>query len=177
MSKEVASGEWRGASDYFALFGFDKTFALDEHALKTKYFTLQREAHPDRVAGADTSEKIAAISRATAINKGYQVLRDPVARAEYLLSLEGIRADKPCVDMLMEAMQQREYLEEADTPEALDAFKRETMERITQSIDAIEAAFAQSHMEAVKQEVTRLKYLSKLAEEIRLKSLEINNAD
>lgn len=177
MSKAVASGQGPAANDYFSLFGFEKTFALDEHALKTKYFTLQREAHPDRVAGADTSEKIAAISRATAINKGYQVLRDPVARAEYMLSLAGIRTDKPCVDMLMEAMQQREYLEEADTPEALDAFKRETIERIAQSIGVIEAAFTASQVEVVKQEVTRLKYLSKLAEEIRIKSLEITNAD
>lgn len=160
------------STDYFGVFGLAPGFALNETALKESYFALQREAHPDRVAGADTKEKIAAITRATDINKGYQVLKDPVARAEYLLMQKGIKADKPCVEVLMEAMEQREALAELNSEKALAAFSKKIKTEIEDSKAILAKAFSAGAFEQAKKETLRLKYLTKLAEEIRLKSLE-----
>lgn len=77
--------------DYFAIFGYDPPrLSLDPAALQARFYELSREVHPDRFAtapppGRDRAEQIAA-----SLNDAYRTLRDPAARAEYLLKLRGL---------------------------------------------------------------------------------------
>lgn len=144
--------------DAFALFNLERKFALDEAALHQRYLTLQREFHPDR----SSDNKIAMLQKSADINKAYQILKNPVSRAEHLLIAE----EKPNQELLMEAMEQREVLAEATTQSALEKLKKENAEAIKECISQLE-----KNIDA--QTVLRLKYLTKFSEELRLKALEV----
>ena len=62
-------------------------------ALEKKFLELSWKLHPDRFVNAGPSEQENALRRSSELNDAYRVLRDPVARVEYLLELEGMRKE------------------------------------------------------------------------------------
>lgn len=102
--------------NYFELFRLAPGYQLDLDVLAQRQRELQQQAHPDRFASASDLERRAAMQLATLINDGYRTLRDPLLRAEYLLSLSGIGplGSKTVQDpeFLMAQMELREQLEE-----------------------------------------------------------------
>ncbi len=78
--------------NHFELFGLPVRFRFDAATLDRAYRALQSEVHPDRHA-ADTGamQRLAQQSSAR-VNEAYRALKDPVARAQYLLSLHGVEA-------------------------------------------------------------------------------------
>ena len=68
-------------------------------------------------------ERIAALNKSTEITNAYQVLRDPLTRAQHLLAEHGIMVNgenntvKPSAELLAEMMQIREELAETDSSE------------------------------------------------------------
>src|SRR5581483_12006679 len=65
-------------------------FAVDLAALERRYKELTRVLHPDRFARADPRARRASLARSVQLNEAWRTLKDPVRRAEYLLSLQGI---------------------------------------------------------------------------------------
>lgn len=107
-------------SNDFELFGLPVEFALDRSALDERWKSLQREVHPDRFATADASAQRQAMQWSVRINEAYQRLKDPLKRAAYLCELHGqaIEAESNTAmpaSFLMQQMQWREALEEADS--------------------------------------------------------------
>jgi molecular chaperone HscB len=106
-------------SDYFAVFELPRKLQLDEEGLRRRFYELSRRHHPDfhQLAGED--EQAASLADSALINRAYRALRDPLARVEYLVTLEAGRESsapaKPAVprDLLMEVMEVQEALEEA----------------------------------------------------------------
>src|SRR5512143_3615426 len=78
--------------NYFDLFGLPRRFRFDPAALDVAYRALQREVHPDRFAAAPDAERRLALQSSARVNEAYRALKDPVARAHYLLSLDGVAA-------------------------------------------------------------------------------------
>src|SRR5678815_5907198 len=76
--------------NHFQLFGLSERFRLDAAALDRAYQELQSEVHPDRYATAGETEQRLALQASARVNEAYRTLKDPVARAQYLLSLRGI---------------------------------------------------------------------------------------
>ncbi|KFY90493.1 hypothetical protein V500_05160, partial [Pseudogymnoascus sp. VKM F-4518 (FW-2643)] len=66
-------------------------FAIDLPSLRREYLRLQATAHPDVNSG---SSKARAEAASAVINDAYTTLRDPLRRAEYILSLHGIDTKK-----------------------------------------------------------------------------------
>jgi molecular chaperone HscB len=62
---------------------------LDPAALEQRFRTLSRQFHPDFFYNASPGERRASLERSSYLNDAYRTLRNPVARAEYLLGLEG----------------------------------------------------------------------------------------
>jgi molecular chaperone HscB len=111
------------ADNYFALFDLSVSFEVDLTVLAQRYRALQSAVHPDRFANASPSEKRLAMERTVLVNDGYRALKDSVARAMYLLKLKGIdgldeRNTHMPPDFLMEQMELRESIEEAQGDEA-----------------------------------------------------------
>jgi molecular chaperone HscB len=78
--------------NYFELFGLPQRFGCDPALLEDAYRRLQTEVHPDRFAAGTEQQKRVALQSSARVNEAYRALRDPVARAQYLLSLNGIDA-------------------------------------------------------------------------------------
>jgi len=75
--------------NFYEFFGFERKLDLDESALQKRFYELSREWHPDRFSRKGFEESARAMENTALINDGYRTLRDPVKRAEYLLSEEG----------------------------------------------------------------------------------------
>ena len=104
--------------DFFTLFRLPRRFRLDEGALEHAYHELQGQVHPDRYAHLPDVEKRRAMQWATRVNEGFRTLRKPLARAQYLLELEGVDAGiatntAMAPEFLIEQMEWREAVEEA----------------------------------------------------------------
>ena len=103
------------SQNYFQLFGLPTSFALDTERLAERYRRLRQTVHPDLFATAGEREKRLALQASTLVNEAYQTLRDPLARARYLLQVRGAGAgddQETTQDMafLMEQMELREAL-------------------------------------------------------------------
>jgi molecular chaperone HscB len=73
--------------DYFTLFGLPAQYQIDIQALTSRFQDLQRQYHPDKFASG--LSRTAAVQQSATINQAWQTLRNPLTRAEYLLSLHG----------------------------------------------------------------------------------------
>ncbi len=78
--------------NHFELFGLPARFRFDPALLDRAYRALQSEVHPDRHATATEAEQRLALQSSARVNEAYRALKDPAARAQYLLSLHGIDA-------------------------------------------------------------------------------------
>jgi molecular chaperone HscB len=78
--------------NHFELFGLPERFRFDPALLDRAYHALQGEVHPDRHAAAGATEQRVALQSSARVNEAYRALKDPVARAQYLLSLHGVDA-------------------------------------------------------------------------------------
>lgn len=159
------------ASD-FELFGLPQRFAQDRAELDRVWKELQREAHPDRFAAQGAAAQRTALQWSVRINEAYQRLKDPLRRAAYLCELAGvpIAAESNTAmppDFLMEQMEWRESLDDAQSEEALDALsdrvlqrRREMLERIGRLLDG------QDDAAAAAQQVRALMFIERFAADV-----------
>ncbi|MEJ2609488.1 MAG: Fe-S protein assembly co-chaperone HscB [Candidatus Thiodiazotropha sp.] len=105
------------SKNYFDLFGLPVGYIIESSSLADRYRDLQRVVHPDRYANATEQERRLSVQGASLINEAFETLKDPIARAAYLLSLHGIEIDAQNesthdMEFLMQQMALREELEE-----------------------------------------------------------------
>jgi molecular chaperone HscB len=74
--------------NYFQVFGLDRKLGIDTAALQRRFYELAREHHPDFHQAATPEQRARAEERSALVNAAYRVLRDPIARADYLVRLE-----------------------------------------------------------------------------------------
>ncbi|HMD44007.1 MAG TPA: Fe-S protein assembly co-chaperone HscB [Candidatus Acidoferrum sp.] len=80
-------------SDYFAMFEMPRKLWLEMGGLEQKFLQLSWRLHPDNFVNATTEEREISLKRSSELNDAYRTLRDPIARVEYLLSIEGMRKE------------------------------------------------------------------------------------
>lgn len=76
--------------DYFIFFGLPRRLTIDPADLEERFRTLSRQFHPDFFYNGTPAERLASLERSSYLNDAYRVLRQPIARVEYLLGLEGL---------------------------------------------------------------------------------------
>ena len=79
---------------YFELFSLPRHLQIDLAALEKTFYAQSRRLHPDRFAAKPREEQEAALAASSQLNDAYRTLRDPIARTEYLLSLEGVQLEE-----------------------------------------------------------------------------------
>jgi molecular chaperone HscB len=79
---------------YFELFGLPRHLHVDTAALEKAFYAQSRKLHPDRFASRPAEEQTAALAASSQLNDAYRTLRDPIARTEYLLGLEGVQLEE-----------------------------------------------------------------------------------
>ncbi len=75
--------------NFYEFFGIDRKLTLDSASLQKRFYELSRNWHPDRFSRKSAAEQAQALEATAILNDGYRTLRDPVKRAEYLLTEEG----------------------------------------------------------------------------------------
>lgn len=169
--------------DHFARLDLPRRFDVDAAELDRRYFALQRQLHPDRFASRTARERAISQSQAVALNEAYEILKDPLSRAEYMLKLHGVDVNPDGCNtvrdpsLLMEQMERREALAEATTREAVDSIMAAARRDLDRGFGATAAAFASHDLGKAECEITRLKYLSKLLDEARARRARLGAAD
>jgi molecular chaperone HscB len=79
---------------YFAIFSLPAHLVIDLAALEKSFYALSRKLHPDRFASKSPEAQAAALAESSRLNDAYRTLKDPVARTEYLLKMEGIELEE-----------------------------------------------------------------------------------
>jgi molecular chaperone HscB len=82
-------------ADYFSFLGLPRKLNIDAAALEERFRALSRQFHPDYFYNATPAERRASLERSSYLNDAYRTLRQPVARIEYLLKLEGLAPKNP----------------------------------------------------------------------------------
>jgi molecular chaperone HscB len=77
-------------SNYFDSFGLPHKLNLDAKDLEARFYELSKQWHPDRFARGSPDEKRTSEVATATLNDAYRTLKDPVARAEYLLKEHGL---------------------------------------------------------------------------------------
>jgi molecular chaperone HscB len=155
----------------FALLGLAPAFEVDLAALEHAFFERSKALHPDRVAGAPAAERVAALSRSRALNDAYQLIKKPIARAEYLLERAGVTiGDNERLDptFLMQILELREELAEArvaGNTERVAELQRAMRARRHEALAALPALFAANDYAAVKDRLILLRYINRYLEE------------
>lgn len=80
-------------SDYFAMFELPRKLWIEMGALEQKFLQLSWKLHPDNFVNATREERDISLKRSSELNDAYRTLREPVARVEYLLAIEGAREE------------------------------------------------------------------------------------
>lgn len=76
-------------SDYYDFFGLPHRLNLDLGQLQRRFYTLSRRLHPDVYFRRSPQERQYSLDATAILNDAYRTLRDPLARAEYLLKQNG----------------------------------------------------------------------------------------
>ncbi len=165
--------------DHFVRLGMAVDFDVDISALDGIYFELQRTLHPDRFATSTAKEKAYSQAQATAINDAYETIKDPLKRADYIINIKGVNVmpdgcnlvNDPSI--LMEAMEVREKLAAAENISDVDAVANQAREEMKDIVAGISLAFRGDDIEGACQLTTRLKYLTKLLDEVRQRRTQV----
>ncbi len=79
--------------DYFSVFGLPRKLSIDLSLLEQKFLQLSWKLHPDNFVNASEPERELSLKKSSELNDAYRALRDPLARVEYLLEIEGERKE------------------------------------------------------------------------------------
>ncbi|OBT84820.1 hypothetical protein VE02_07306 [Pseudogymnoascus sp. 03VT05] len=153
-------------------------FSIDLPSLRREYLRLQASAHPDVHSGP---QKARAEAASAVINDAYTTLKDPLRRAEYILSLRGIDTKKEGekmgsglglgdgavgggggggmedMEFLDEVMEVREAVEGAGEGE-MEGLVGENRERVGRCEERLGEMMGRGEWEGARGEVVRLRY-------------------
>ncbi|OSM02407.1 putative co-chaperone Hsc20 [Magnetofaba australis IT-1] len=166
--------------DHFDFLGLPRGYEVDVAALESAGREWQQKLHPDRFAAKSATERRFSLEQATRLNDAMQALKDPLRRAEYLLSQSGVSrgegtgsgAQDPM--FLMEVMELREALSEVDMDaddamDRLDSLRDQVEQHADAEVEALRSAFADMaspDVEAASVHADRLRYHQRFLEEV-----------
>jgi molecular chaperone HscB len=161
--------------DYFEAFDLERNLTIDLNDLEKRFYERSRRLHPDLFARRSEAERSQALEDSAILNDAYRALKDPIARAQYLLKLEGFdigeqgSKDAP-PELLEEVFELNLAIEEADAGQ-LEA-SRARFEKMREDTDEeMRAKFAQwdagrdrDRLGEIRGLLNRRKYITNLIE-------------
>jgi molecular chaperone HscB len=159
--------------NYFEFLGLPRSLGIDAKDLEKRFYALSRTLHPDLHSRKSPGEREQAEQSTAVLNDAYRTLRDPIARAEYLLGLEGFDTgeqgskDVP-PELLEEVFELNMAIEEADLPELesarrkFEGMRREIDTELQQTFGQWDATGSREALAAVRGLLNRRKYMTNL---------------
>jgi molecular chaperone HscB len=162
------------SKNYFELFGLPAEYQVEIPALRERYRALQSAVHPDRYATGSDEQKRKALQAAAYVNEGFDTLRNPLLRAQYLLSLHDINMElreetTKDAAFLMQQLDMREELEALrHSNDGLDKIG-EFMDRVNGMIKALVSRMtvdfetpSSENLDDARETVRKMQFLNKL---------------
>jgi molecular chaperone HscB len=104
--------------NYFEFYDIPESFLPDEKAIKSKYYQLSREYHPDFYASEPQEKQHEILQLSTQNTNAYRTLSHPDLRMQYILKEHGLleegKNNELPPDFLMEMMDLNEELMELE---------------------------------------------------------------
>ena len=165
--------------NHFDLFHLPVSFQMDSAALDSAYREVQREVHPDKFTTASDAEKRLAAQWATRANEAYQTLKSPLNRGRYFLKIHGIDTEEESntampLEFLMQQMEWREALDDADSLVQVELLSNEVAEHSSAAFEKLANTLDLEHdFAAGAQQVRALMFVERFAHDIdqRLEAL------
>jgi molecular chaperone HscB len=167
------------APDYFQFFGLEARLSIDLPDLENRFYRLSRQLHPDRHAQAAPSERERSLEASAILNDAYRTLRDPVARAEYLLKQQGFEQSKQApAELLDEVFDLNLALEElrggdVSVRSRLEAARERFLALLQETDAGLEGLFgaydrspAPAALGEIRAALNRRKYISNLVQQV-----------
>lgn len=160
--------------NFFTLFDLPESLDVDKTKLSTTYQMLQQLTHPDKFSTGSEQEKRIALQKNSQVNDGYSVLKNPLTRAQHLLSLRGVdvRDEQHTMQdtaFLMQQMEWRESLEDAQNDEhALWQFHDDISQTIKTEYEHLSALFNDfADVDTIANAVRKLTFMYKFQEQVQ----------
>lgn len=164
--------------DYFQLLDLQKKYNIDKAELKSKYLAMQIKFHPDRATSKE--ERRIFLEQSMKLNEAEKVLKDDYFRAEYMLKLAGSKFDDKTLrdaisaNELEEIMEMHEMVDDAEDLDELKQMEQIKLQEKDKMVQELEGYFNENNLTKALDLTVRLKYLTNLVKNIKLK---VKNAD
>jgi molecular chaperone HscB len=116
--------------NYFELYNIPVSFQPDQQVVKTKFYELSRQYHPDFHSQATEEQQAEMLEKASQVNMAYKIFIHPDETIKYVLQLKGLLEEEEkyqlSPDFLMEVLDLNE--------QALDVSEQEDIDRLTETI-------------------------------------------
>ena len=116
--------------NYFELYTLPISFQPDQALVKSKFYELSRQFHPDFHGQATEEEQAENLEKASLVNMAFKVFQHPDETIKYVLQLKGLLQEEEkyplSPDFLMEVLDLNE--------QALDVSEQADVDRLTQTI-------------------------------------------
>ena len=161
--------------NYFDIFSQAVSTEPDITLLKEENRQLQQQSHPDRFVNSSDAEKREAMQITSLINEAFDILKNPVSRLQYMLSLKGVDMNSETdtsMDgaFLMEQMELREEVasirKQADPLDVLDVMTLDLKAKEADLIKIFERHYQLDELEQGRELVRKLQFLNKAQKEI-----------
>jgi molecular chaperone HscB len=165
--------------NFFEFFEIPRALVLDTKDLEKRFYALSRQLHPDLFSRRTAQEQEHSLEATAVLNDGYRALRDPVARALYVLNQEGFDVAEQGTkevppELLEEVFELNMALEELRTGDAdavpqlaaartrFEGMRTEIDSELQQSFAAWDASHSGDALAQVRALLNRRKYITNL---------------
>jgi molecular chaperone HscB len=170
-------------ADYYVLLGLDRKLKLNTAELQQRFYELSRQLHPDRFMRKSEVERQYSLDASSILNDAYRTLKDPVKRAQYILSQEGFeigeqRSKDVPPELLEEVFELNMALEEMRSGDdsarpQLESAKNNFANMLAEADRQLETQFAQydespnrDTLTKIRGTLNRRKYIQNLLDEV-----------
>ncbi len=153
------------SKDFFQFFGLEPKLVIDLPDLQKRFYDLSRQWHPDKFSRKSADEQAQSLEATSILNDGYRTLRDPIKRAEYLLTEDGFpiaeqRSKDVPPELLEEVFELNMMLEELksgdeDARPQLETAKHKFFELRSDVDDELEKLFARHDASGTQSEASK----------------------
>ena len=116
--------------NYFELYALPISLQPDQAQVKSKFYELSRQFHPDFHGQAAEEDQAEILEKASMVNMAFKVFQHPDETIKYVLQLKGLLQEEEkyplSPDFLMEVLDLNE--------QALDVSEQADVDRLTQTI-------------------------------------------
>jgi molecular chaperone HscB len=157
--------------EFFDIYEIEPSFSISENELKKRYLVLQKKFHPDRFAHSSIEEQKTALINSSLINDAYQVLKDDIRRAKYLLECNGVEiTNHTNPAFLMKQMEYEEKIEDhSNDKNQLLSIQKELQEELEQYKDNLTVDFDKKNFDRATNQINEFIFIDKLHLKIKEK--------